>query len=36
MEIGIILGAIGIGIPVLCLAAICVACTIKMIQELIK
>lgn len=36
MEVGIILGAIGIGIPVLCLAAICVVGTIKLILEMIK
>ena len=34
MEVGIILGAIGFGIPILCLAAVCVVGTIKLIKEM--
>ena len=36
MEVGMIFGAIVLGIPMLCLAAICVFGTIKLIKEMMR
>lgn len=36
MNIGPIIVAIGLGVPVLCLAAICIFGTIKLIQEMMR
>ena len=36
MDIGLIIAAIGFGVPVLCLAAICIFGTIKLIKEMMQ
>ena len=36
MNIGLIIAAIGYGVPVLCFSVICIFGTIKLIQEMLK